>query len=345
MLVVGGGPSGLAAAIEAAVAGLDVRLVEPRPFPIDKACGEGLMPAAVGSLERLGVERPYGRPFTGIRYVWNGRTAEGSFRSGPGLGVRRLELSRVLHDRVAQLGISIESERVRAVKQNDGFVEAAGIRAKWLIAADGLHSAVRRAIGIESIRKRSMRRGASWHFEVEPWSERVEIYLSEEGEAYVTPVADDLVGVAILAEHPSEFEREMAHYRLLRERLPEPVDQPKGAGPFPQWMKKRVHGRVLFVGDAAGFLDPITGEGIQLGFQAAQAAVAAIRAGDVGRYDRAWWRLTRRYWWLTSGLLAIRNTGPLNRFLVPTLHAMPGLFDAALRFLGERPSGARSPRR
>ncbi len=64
--------------------------------------------------------------------------------------------------------------------------------------------------------------------------------------------------------------------------------------------------------------------------------VAAISAGDVDRYDKEWWKLTRPYWWLTSGLLAIRKSGPLNRLLVPTFRVMPGLFDAALHLLGDR---------
>ncbi|MFJ6722849.1 NAD(P)/FAD-dependent oxidoreductase, partial [Streptomyces sp. NPDC091259] len=68
LLVAGGGPAGLATAIHGALAGLEVVVAEPRPTPIDKACGEGLMPGAVHRLAELGVPVA-GRDFRGIRYV------------------------------------------------------------------------------------------------------------------------------------------------------------------------------------------------------------------------------------------------------------------------------------
>ena len=71
VLVVGGGPVGLAAAIEARLAGLSALVLEPRPGPVDKACGEGLMPGALGSLHRLGVD-PAGHPLAGLPLVLQG---------------------------------------------------------------------------------------------------------------------------------------------------------------------------------------------------------------------------------------------------------------------------------
>lgn len=85
LLVAGGGPAGLATAIHAARAGLDVVVAEPRPGPVDKACGEGLMPAAVHALADLGVAVG-GRPLRGIRYVDARYEAEAHFRAGPGRG-------------------------------------------------------------------------------------------------------------------------------------------------------------------------------------------------------------------------------------------------------------------
>ena len=68
LVIAGGGPIGLATALYAARAGLDVVVREPRRGVIDKACGEGLMPAAVTDLQELGV-RLEGHPISGIRYV------------------------------------------------------------------------------------------------------------------------------------------------------------------------------------------------------------------------------------------------------------------------------------
>ena len=93
LIVAGGGPVGLATAITAALAGLEVVIVEPRAGVIDKACGEGLMPQALATLNTLGID-PDGVDLAGIRYLSGSRAAQAKFRAGPGRGVRRT----VLHD-------------------------------------------------------------------------------------------------------------------------------------------------------------------------------------------------------------------------------------------------------
>src|SRR4051794_41830821 len=88
LLVAGGGPVGLAVAMYAVRAGLDVAVVEPRGGVIDKACGEGLMPGAVAALTALGVPL-HGHPITGIRYVGGARPAQGALPHRPRRGGRR----------------------------------------------------------------------------------------------------------------------------------------------------------------------------------------------------------------------------------------------------------------
>ncbi|MGB3911815.1 MAG: FAD-dependent monooxygenase, partial [Pseudolysinimonas sp.] len=138
VLVAGGGPVGLASAIEARMAGLDVTVVEPRDGPIDKACGEGLMPGALPELARLGVD-PDGMPFVGIAYLDGRRRVEHRFDGGPGRGVRRTVLHAALRKRAVAAGVRFHEGRVDAVHQRAGFVEAVGLRAAWLLGADGLH--------------------------------------------------------------------------------------------------------------------------------------------------------------------------------------------------------------
>ncbi|HXC49341.1 MAG TPA: NAD(P)/FAD-dependent oxidoreductase [Candidatus Limnocylindrales bacterium] len=344
LLVAGGGPVGLYAAIEAAQAGLDVAVLEARPGVLDKACGEGLMPAAVCALERAGVriERKY--PFLGIRYVEGASRAEGKFSDGPGWGVRRTELHRALTERMRQLAIPVIAHRVQQIEQNDDSVSVDGMRTRYVLACDGLRSGIRRRLELEDPpRHRTKRYGLRQHFRVQPWSEFVEVHWQELGEAYVTPVADDEVGVAMLFDERSLAIGAPAMDDLLV-RLPElagrlagasPCSTVRGAGPFEQRAKRVVDGRVLLAGDAAGYLDPITGEGLRLGFVAAVAAVDAITHGQVPAYEASWRRLVRRYWWSTTALLALRRS-PLRHLMMPALCRVPSLFDSILDSLGAK---------
>src|SRR4249919_3184715 len=163
LLVVGGGPGGLAAALHARAQGLSVIVAEPRDSPIDKACGEGLMPGGLDVLASLGVD-PAGMPFRGIAYVDGQRRAEACFRAGMGRGVRRTTLHSAMAARAKELDTEWVSTKVTSVTQDADSVTGAGVRARYLVAADGLHSAVRRDIGIESVVGRPRRVGLRRHF-------------------------------------------------------------------------------------------------------------------------------------------------------------------------------------
>jgi 2-polyprenyl-6-methoxyphenol hydroxylase-like FAD-dependent oxidoreductase len=167
VLVAGGGPAGLAAAIHAALAGLEAVVVEPRTAPVDKACGEGVMPGGVAALRALGVDVT-GRELRGIRYVDGVSRAEASFRGRGGLGIRRTTLHSALHQRALSLGVRILTGKVGEVYQSADTVTAAGTTARWLVAADGLHSPVRRSLSLELPGRPHGRYGLRRHYRVEP---------------------------------------------------------------------------------------------------------------------------------------------------------------------------------
>lgn len=333
VLVVGGGPVGLAAAIEARLAGLSVVLTEPRSTPVDKACGEGLMPQAVTALARLGVE-PAGRPLAGIAYVRDGLRAEHRFAGASGRGVRRTVLHAALADRAAALGVEQVAAKVTGLVQDADGVEAAGVRARWLLGCDGLHSTVRRLAGLEAPpRRRAARRfGVRRHYRVAPWTDLVEVHWGRRTEAYVTPVGPDLVGVALLGPAPIDVDAELAGMPALAGRLAgAPVDAAdRGAGPLRQRTRARTAGRVLLVGDASGYVDALTGEGLRLGFAQARAAVA--HRDDAAGYERAWTTATRDYRLLTTTLVAAA-TSPLRGALVPAAVRLPPVFASAVERL------------
>ncbi|OEJ28385.1 monooxygenase [Streptomyces agglomeratus] len=334
LLVAGGGPAGLATAIHAAGAGMEVVVVEPRATPVDKACGEGIMPGGVLALEALGV-RVGGRPLRGIRYVDGHHQAQALFGDGTGLGVRRTDLHAALARRAAEVGVEVVIGRVTEVRQSTDSVSAGGLRARWLAAADGLHSPLRHALGLDVPSRRPRRFGLRRHYRMAPWTDFVEVHWSVHGEAYVTPVGDGVVGVAVLSTAKRGFDAHLAHFphllRLLDGRPP--AGSVRGAGPLRQRARRRTAGRVLLVGDAAGYTDALTGEGVALALASAEAAVRCLKAGRPQAYERCWRRLSLRHRLLTEGLVRMSGHAAVARLIVPAAARMPPLFTAAVRAL------------
>jgi flavin-dependent dehydrogenase len=330
VLIAGGGPAGLAAALHALRNGLSVVIAEPRSSPIDKACGEGLMPGGLAELAAIGVD-PAGVPFRGIAYLDRKRRVEAPFRNGPGRGVRRTTLHDALVCAAKEAGAQWTSCRLTRVVQDAKGVAAQGIRARWLIAADGLHSPVRRALGIPAVAGSPRRYGVRWHFGTRQWSDFVEVHWSPWGEAYVTPVSPDVVGVAILTRHRRP---DLAWFPWLAKHLREtPAGPARGGGPLRQTVARRVDGRVLLVGDAAGYEDALTGEGISLAVKQARAAISAIVAGQPQSYEGSWRRITRDYRLLTRGLVLATTPAWGRRAIVPASAMLPGMFRRAVNML------------
>jgi flavin-dependent dehydrogenase len=355
VLVVGGGPAGLATAVSCTLAGLSVTVAEPRTAPVDKACGEGLMPAAVRRLEALGVPLAAapaaGRRLLGIRYLDASHQADALFRHGTGLGVRRIVLHAALSQRAAALGIPVLPVRVdpRLVVRGADRVIAGGVEARYLVAADGLHSAMRRHCwppagpaarrrwaALRPGRSAAARYGLRQHYRITPWTDLVEVHWAPGAEAYVTPVGDDTVGVALLFSQDSGnadgrgFAARLAAFPALRARLAgaAPASAVRGAGPLRHDVSRRVRGRVLLVGDASGYLDALTGEGIGVALAQASALASCLAADRPADYERAWRRVSGPAWRLTAGLLWSRNQSPLAPLIVPAAARLPWLLAA-----------------
>lgn len=339
VVVVGGGPVGLFAAAAAARSGLDVTVVESRTGDRDKACGEGLMPAAVSALEALDV-RPDGVPFRGIRYVdASGRhQVLAALRDGVGLGVRRTELVRALRAATADAGVARVVARVVDVSQSRHAAavhcqDGRSVEGDVVMGCDGLASTVRRAVGLDRSARGPRRYGLVGHFARAPWSDDVEVHWARTGEAYVTPVGPRTVGVALLGGSGTSFGERLRAFPALTVRLSgaAPIGRVLGSGPLRRRAAAPSSGRVLLVGDAAGYVDALTGEGLAIGFASANAAVDAALVGELDGYAGEWRRITRRFRWSTEVLVAATRPDGVRRRLVGTAAAAPGVYRAAVR--------------
>jgi menaquinone-9 beta-reductase len=335
ILVAGGGPAGLAAAIAARLRGFDVLVADPATPPIDKPCGEGLMPDSVAAARALGVDvASAGHAFRGTRFVdvASGASVAADFPRGPGVGLRRTRLHDLLRERASDLGV-----RMAWGSRADEFT------AGWIVGADGGQSAVRRCAGLDGSRRHMRRYGFRRHYRVAPWSDRVEIYWRPAGQLYVTPIADDEVGVAMLGRDP--------HARLdeaLR-GVPDIARRLAGAGhgreegrvTATRRLAAVTRGNVALIGDASGSVDAITGEGLGLAFQHALALADALAAGDLERYEAAHPRLRRRAAWMSGLLLTLDARPLLRRAALATMSACPPIFAGLLAWhVGQAVPGA-----
>jgi len=316
--------------------GLEVILLEAARPPIDKACGEGLMPDGVELLLELGVDLSSveTRPFRGIRYLDSELTAEGTFPGNPGLGIRRTVLHRALVKRAEEVGVDLRwGVRVRGLSANAFETEAGPVTGRWLVGADGRVSRIRRWAGLDGRPARRRRVGLRRHYEIEPWSDRVEVYWADGCEAYVTPVGERLVGVALLSDSGRViFDHDLGRFPELAHRLHgAPVaSTDRGAGPLEQRCRRVARGNLALVGDASGYLDAITGEGLALSFHQAFALIEAVAGGDLGEYARSHRRIGRYPIAITRLLLFVERHPRLRRRVMRSLAGDPTLLS---RFL------------
>ena len=317
----------MATAIAARLRGFEVIVLDRAQPPLDKACGEGLMPDGVAVLEGLGVDLRGvdSHPFRGIRYIDDELSAEGEFPDTPGLGIRRTELHGALRRCAETLGVDLRwGVGVRGIIAGGFETDHLPVRGRWLIGADGRASRIRKWAGLDGRSTRRRRFGVRRHFELEPWSDLVEMWWGDGCEAYVTPVGEGLVGVALLwSGTTSTFDELLRRFPGLQRRLENvPVaSKDRGAGPLQQRCRAVVSGDLALVGDASGYLDAITGEGLALSFRQAAALIDAIAVGDLEQYVVAHRHIVRYPNAITRLLLLVERHPRLRRRVMRSLAA------------------------
>ncbi len=297
--VLGGGPGGLAGALALRQRGCSVALYDAQHPPIDKACGEGLMPESVRLLDGLGIAlgSEDGAEFAGISFHDASSAAHGAFGSGGGLGVRRTRLHSRMAARAAEMGIVLHwGTSVRALA-GGGFA-AAGlpIHADFFVIADGLCSTLAAAAGFREQRCYSTRYASRQPFRCRPWSDTVEVHWGYREQLYITPVAENEVNVALLTSHRGRRVCDaLPDFPQVARRLANaaPTSTARGAVTRTRRLRQVVRANVAVLGDASGSVDAITGEGLLSAFRQARALAAALAAGNLGRYAAAHRQIAR----------------------------------------------------
>jgi flavin-dependent dehydrogenase len=366
VFIIGGGPAGLAAAIAARQNGLQATVADSLRPPIDKACGEGLMPDAVAALQALGVRFSASEAisFRGIRFL-DGRTGlstEALFPQGVGLAVRRTALHAKLAARAAETGAVIHwGARVTLLDRGKLLCDGREVQSGWVIGADGLQSQVRRWAGLQPSRREGVRAvpvypeprraarcrkrerfGFRRHFGVAPWSDFVEVYWGSSCQIAVTPIAPDEVGLAMISRDPAmRVQEALREMPVLAAHLADaqPTTGERGAPCALRRLPALCRGRVALIGDASGSVDPVTGEGLGLAFRQALSLGAALRHGDLRRYQRAHERIGRMPHRMSRLILCMDRSAWLRQRALRALAAEPHLF---ARLLGAHVDGRAS---
>jgi flavin-dependent dehydrogenase len=337
VLVIGGGPAGLAAALAARQIGFGVVLADRAQPPIEKACGEGLMPDAVDGLRRIGADLESGRgsPFRGIRFLDDKLEAEASFPCGSfGLGVRRTELHRILVNRAQDVGVvALWGKKVDGLDPRGAIVGGRTIRARWIIGADGFHSRVRQWAGLAPPVWNGVRRiGLRQHYRIAPWTDFVEVYWRKGCQAYVTPTGANEVCVAMVSTNESRASDLTDMFPALASHLSgaELVGPTRGAISMSTKLLSVISGRIALVGDASGSVDAVTGEGLGLAFRQAHCLATALAAGDLQKYDASHRRMGRMPRLMARALLLLDGSDSLRKMAFGKLAAHPRIFSSLL---------------
>jgi menaquinone-9 beta-reductase len=345
--VIGGGPAGLATAIEAARLGFRTVVLDGRHPPIDKACGEGLMPDAIQRLARFGITIAPGErgPFRGIEFSDESSRVAADFPSGDASGVKRTTLQRLLAQRAKETGVEfLWDTPVTGVDGQDVICRNFKIQAHWVIGADGMHSHVKRWLSLDRYLWNRERVAFRQRFEIRPFSEYVQVIWGEAGQCYITPVGPSEISVAVITHRRNVGFRDLLRsFPSLTDRLPASAATSPVLGSLTasRRLRRVSAGHVALVGDASGSVDAITGEGICLALQQAEALGSAMEAGDLSTYGRKHAAIMRRPALMAATLAVMSRNHGLRSRVIRALSEDSQLFERMLAFhLGA--SGLRS---
>jgi flavin-dependent dehydrogenase len=341
VIIVGAGPAGIVAAIAARRLGLQAIVLDARTPPINKPCGEGILPQGFAALRILGISLApeNGFPFRGIRFVEEDHSARADFSGATGFAVRRLELHQILVSHAIQTGVEfrwgarvirIDREAVTTAKERFSY--------RWLIGADGQNSQVRKWAGLDPRAIGRKRFGFCSHFQVRPWSDVVEVHWARGCQIFITPMAGQEVGVAVLSRDPGlRLEGALSRFPILAEKLGGASQTTRELGDTTSLriLPAVTRGCVALIGDASGTVDAVTGHGLSLSFQQAIPLAEAMRLDDLAHYQHAHKNIAAVPIAMSRLMLLMSGSDWIRRRTIRLFQETPGLFSKLLAIHSE----------
>jgi menaquinone-9 beta-reductase len=365
-LVVGGGPGGAATAYHLRRGGARVLLCERAAYPRDKVCGDGLTPRAVAALDAMGLRDEY-RTWSrhaGLKVHGGGTVIElpwPELEGLPSFGLcrPRTDLDQLLAEQAARAGATLwQSTEVVGPLVEGGLVRGAivrregedpvDVRAEVVVAADGASSRFAQALGLARDPARPIGVAIRQYFRsqrhVDPWIDSyLELWRDNDllpGYGWVFPMADGTVNVGVGLLNTSDHFRNLNYRRLLKDWAPtagrdwgftldDAVAKPRSA-PLPMAANRHppLHRGVMFVGDAAGLVNPFNGEGIDYAMEsgqlAAEAGLSVLASGDRTRLRRYPAAVERRFGsYFALGRVFVKLIGEPNVMRIATRYGLP----------------------
>ena len=327
--------------------------------PIDKPCGEGLMPDGVEALRQLGITIPEGEayPFRGIRFLSDGVKAEANFPRGAAYGIRRTHLHRIMLEHAAASGVHMMWQTaVTGLHPEGALVAGELLRARWVVGADGISSRVRRWAELDrrnsnapldalfdapldalqdAPQEKNLRFAFRRHYRIAPWTNFMELHWGRRCQVYVTPVGCEEVCVALISSSQKprlRIEDALGEFPELGARLAnaEHASNERGAITVTRRLRRVYRGHTALVGDASGGVDAITGEGLCLAFRQATLLGDCLASGDLTRYQKGHRTLLRRPALMARMMLFIAKHRHLRQRTMQVFQSRPRCFAGML---------------
>lgn len=332
ILVIGGGPAGLAAAIAARQKGFRVLVADACSPPLDKPCGEGLLPPGVEALRSLGVEltSEIAFPFRSIRFADEDCSAAALIPHQSGFGLHRTALHQMLVDRAAAAGVDLLwNARISLLGRERVAVNGEPFEARWFVGADGRNSVVRNWAGLAPPRQGRARFGFRRHYRVIPWTDSVEVYWGENSQIVVTPTGPFDVCVVVFSDYPRlRLDAALRMFPQVASRLEGAQSQDAERGDQTAlWRLRRVtRGRVALIGDASGCVDALTGCGLSLAFHQALQLAEAFERDVLRHYESEHRRLMHTPARMSGLLVTMADSIHVRRRALRLFQRRPELF-------------------